>query len=421
MSRKTYKLLFQVLMVLLLPVSLMAQETGVTIPRQSDLFIPVSPAYQMLDAGSALVNSPAVIRDVKVDWSFKTYRLAPNIAIEVQPVWSIIYNRPTLEKYKKASGFMRTLSTLSLSAGSLDADDSLRLLSWAGKITLWRGYDPLLTEGHYTEIENEYDLQRTELESKLENAKQQFRTASTRYEKDSLDLAMFQLRTEMDQLNVVNKDRIREKQKQLNALHWNKSVIDVAFGKSYQFNRNISDKLDSVKIKERGIALWLNGSFGIGRYVMVSGLIKYDNIVISMPDSGKSKVKEIVIDEITGDTTLTDKDSLFVNFSDERKNIMSFGINVRFGNPRFSFFIEGMYTKTTTPTFTESNWENFSEYGASGKIKSSKILNEFVLAFGGEWRISNSVLLSYGIRTTVDNKVQFKNFFPLASISCLMR
>lgn len=62
------------------------QEEGFVIPKQTEFVIPPSPAYQMLDATSSLVNSTGTIRDFKVDWSFKTYRLAPNLAIEAQPV-----------------------------------------------------------------------------------------------------------------------------------------------------------------------------------------------------------------------------------------------------------------------------------------------------------------------------------------------
>jgi hypothetical protein len=400
---------------------LQAQETGTEIPKQTELIIPVSPAYQMLDAGSALVNSPGTVRDFKVDWSFKTYRLAPNLAIEAQPVWNIFYNRPTLDKYQRAGKFMQTLSTLSLSAGSLDANDSIRLLAWAGKITLWRGYDPLASKEWYNEIEVDYINQRTELESRLNITKENFKNATSRFVKDSLDLIISQIRMEMDQLKAANKVRIREKQQQLKARYWNRSSIDVAYGKSYTFNRNISERLDSVRLKNRSNSIWVNGAFGVGRHVLISGLVRMENINILMPDSGKTLVRDQIIDDFTGDTTFIERDSLFVNFANRTKNILSFGLNIRFGNPTYSFFMEGMFTKSIVPVFTASKWEAFNDYGEKGRIKSSQIVSEIVVAFGGEWRVSNSVLLSYGIRSSINKGLRFKNIFPLASISCLMR
>lgn len=46
---------------------------------------------------------------------------------------------------------------------------------------------------------------------------------------------------------------------------------------------------------------------------------------------------------------------------------------------------------------------------------------KWMIGFGGEWRVSGSVLLSYGIRSAVNKDLRFRNILPLASISCLMR
>jgi hypothetical protein len=398
-----------------------SQEAGFEIPRQTEMIIPASPAYQMLDAGSALVNSPGAIRDFKVDWSFRTYRLAPNLAIEAQPVWAVFYNRPQLDKYQQAGNFMRTLSTFSFSAGSLDANDSIRLLALAGKLTVWRGYDPLATREWYSEIENDYQTQRNDLELRLVQAKEHFKNATGRFEKDSLELVMSQIRSEMDQLKVTSKNRIKEKQEQLKARYWNRSAVDVAYGKSYTFNRNFSERIDSVKLQSRSISVWINGAFGLGRYTLVSSLVRMENIRLNLPDSGKTVLQDVFIDEFTGDTIITERDSLFVNFRQETKKIFSIGVNVRFGSPKYSFFVECIYTKNTLPVFDGAVWVPFAENGNKGRVKSSRIVKEVQFAFGGEWRVSGSVLLSYGIRSAVNKDFRFRNILPLASISCLMR
>lgn len=396
-----------------------AQDAITEVPKQTELIIPASPAYQMLDAGSALVNTPGAIRDFKVDWSFRTYRLAPNLAIEAQPVWTAFYNRPTLDKYQNAGAFMRTMSTFSFSAGSLDANDSLRLLSWAGKLSVWRGYDPLATKEWYNEIENDYQMQRNDLELRLVQAKEDFKKAEGRFEKDSLELLMSQIRTEMDQLKITSKSRIKEKQEMLKARYWNRSAIDIAYGKSYTFNRSLSDRIDSVRLQSRSISVWINGAFGVGRYGLVSSLVRIENIRLNLPDSGKTVLQDIFIDEFTGDTILTERDSLFVNFRNETKKILSIGVNVRFGNPKYSFFVECFYSKNTLPVFDDAVWIESPEN--KEKIKSSQIVKEMQIAFGGEWRVSGSVLLSYGIRSAVNKDLRFRNILPLASISCLMR
>ena len=104
--------------------STLAQEKpSDNIAKSTELSIPASPAYQLLDASSTLVAQPTVVRDFKVDWSLRSYSIQPNIAIETQPIWEILYNRAQLTKYRKASPLMRTLSTLSLSAGTFQKDN----------------------------------------------------------------------------------------------------------------------------------------------------------------------------------------------------------------------------------------------------------------------------------------------------------
>ena len=147
----------------------------IEIPKSTELSIPASPAFQMLDASSSLVSTPGAIRDFKVDWSFKSYRLSPNLAIEAQPVWAVFYNRPTPEKYQNAGKFLQSLSTLNISAGSLDFNDSIRLFSYAGKITLYRRYDPLVTNKFsFQDLQDDFKAQQALLDSDFIQLKQQF-------------------------------------------------------------------------------------------------------------------------------------------------------------------------------------------------------------------------------------------------------
>jgi hypothetical protein len=398
------------------------EEDAFVIPKQTEFVIPPSPAYQMLDATSSLVNSPGTIRDFKVDWSFKTYRLAPNLAIEAQPVWSILYNRPTLERYQRAGKFMQTLSTLSLSLGSLDANDTSRLCAWAGKITLYRGYDPLASGEWFEDIRAEYEAQRQDIETRLIEARAKFKEETGRFAKDSLEQIVYQLRDELDNLKLSQKSKIKERQESLKARYWNRTTVDVAFGRSYSFNRGITERIDSIEFKNEGISLWLNGAFGLGRYILVTGLVRGEDFFTSIADSGKVTLQDILIDKFSGDTIISDRDSLFVNFNSVKKKVLSVGLNFRFGSPRYNFFVEGFYTQSRIPTFEDTEWSDYTYgVGSKGRKRTAQIQEQLLVAFGGEWRVSNSVLLSYGIRSVVDKHLKFRNIVPLASISCLMR
>jgi hypothetical protein len=43
------------------------------------------------------------------------------------------------------------------------------------------------------------------------------------------------------------------------------------------------------------------------------------------------------------------------------------------------------------------------------------------LTFGGDWRISRSVIINYGMRCLFNSNWKFKTFTPIATISCMMR
>ncbi|MEZ4904409.1 MAG: hypothetical protein R2822_23010 [Spirosomataceae bacterium] len=78
-----------------------------------------------------------------MDWSFASWRLKPNIAIQAQPIWELLYNRPNLLKYQGASKFMKVLSTLDVSGRTIEDENLTRRLALATKITLLRSHDPL--------------------------------------------------------------------------------------------------------------------------------------------------------------------------------------------------------------------------------------------------------------------------------------
>jgi hypothetical protein len=44
-----------------------------------------------------------------------------------------------------------------------------------------------------------------------------------------------------------------------------------------------------------------------------------------------------------------------------------------------------------------------------------------ILAYGGDLRLGNNVLLNYGIRTTINKSLKFGGMVPIASVTCLMK
>lgn len=376
-----------------------AQETDYNKPMAADLAIPVAPAYQLLDASATLISKPSVTRDFKVDWSLKSYRLAPNLALEVQPVWLALYNnKNNLARYRKAGYIPRTLSTLSFSAGTLDGNDTTRFFAYAGKITLFRSHDPLLDPDLYSDYELNFSAQYYDLQSQLTAMKLQRKDSAYRMQKDSLDKKILEKENEIFMHKKNYREKIKQKQEEYRDLHWNDSHIEIAYGKTFSFNPRLTDNVDSLKLDNTGQAVWINASVGIARHWLISGLLR------SVHKTGF--VRTTVLDSLT-QISVTDA---------RKKSLMDYaaGINIRYGSSRYSFFIEGFYSISSTvkPVFTD-----LIDTG-NDIIEDSE---KFTLGYGGDLKLGNNVLLSYGIRTVIDESVRFRGMLPIAGVTCLMK
>ncbi|MCF8238276.1 MAG: hypothetical protein K9I85_08990 [Saprospiraceae bacterium] len=342
----------------------------------TEFAIPVSPAFDMLGINPNQVARPANIRDVKVDWSFRSWRLKPNLALQAQPVWEIMYNRPNLSKYRKANKWMQTLSTLDISAGTIEDDDLTRRLSVAAKLNIYRERDPLLVESAFSDIETQYEKDREAIQEKIDEIKRFKRSNRTHESRDSLSDVIDGLKNEIDALDRNQKQQIQDVAKHRVQKYWNTSYVDVAFGKIYSYK---NDSLSNLKLRGEGYAFWVNGCMGIGRKVLLSGVVKYTALNADIEES------------------------------QTMQGIFSMGVAFRYGSPRFNFFAETFYSSSNSDIVFDK---------ASSAL--SQITN-FSASYGGDWRISRNVLLSYGVRTNYDDSLTFRNLIPVASVSCLMR
>ena len=365
----------------------------------SDFTIPAAPAYQLLDANASLVGRASVTRDFKVDWSLKSYRLAPNLALEMQPVWLMTYNKNNdVTRYRKAGYLMRTLSTLSASAGTLDGNDSTRFFSYALKLNLYRSHDPLLDEQLYNEHLSSYEIALYQQMTELDSMQRKRKKLDPTPERDSLDADILRKENELYQFRKTYRDQLKQKQDEYRAKYWNTSYVDVAWGRAFSFNPKLADRIDSLSLENTGNAVWINASFGIGRRWLISGMFRTIN------KSGL--LRSTVTDSLTG--------SPIVNTT--KKDLFDFatGLNIRYGSVRYSFFIEGFLTRNRN---VAAVLENGIDTGNDVLVTEERL----VLAYGGDLRLGNNVLLNYGIRTTINKSLKFGGMVPIASVTCLMK
>jgi hypothetical protein len=384
---------------LLWSISVNAQQSEPIPAPSGDFTIPAAPAYQLLDANASLVGRASVTRDFKVDWSLKSYRLAPNLALEMQPVWLLTYNKNNdVSRYRKAGYLMRTLTTLSASAGTLDGNDSTRFFSYALKLNLYRSHDPLLNEQLYNDYQSSYEIalntQRAELDSMLRERKKLESTP----ERDSLDANILRKENELYQFRKTFRDQLKQRQDEYRAKYWNASYVDIAWGRAFSFNPKLADRIDSLSLDNTGNAVWINASFGIGRRWLISGMFRTIN--------KQGLLRTSAMDSLTGSPIITTS----------KKDLFDFatGLNIRYGSVRYSFFIEGFLTRNRN---VAAILENGLDSGNDLLVTEERI----ILAYGGDLRLGNNVLLNYGIRTTVSKSLKFGGMVPIASVTCLMK
>ena len=118
--------------------ALWAQTEGIPSGRitPKELNIPASPIFDLMGVTPSVITRTSDIKDFKVDWSFKSWKLNPNLALQTQPIWELLYNRKSVEKYQNAKPFMRLLSSLDLSMGTVQNEENDRRIGVAVKINL---------------------------------------------------------------------------------------------------------------------------------------------------------------------------------------------------------------------------------------------------------------------------------------------
>lgn len=395
----------------LFSLSMIGQEkdnaTGRLSPKE--LTIPAAPVFDLMGVTSAQINRTSDIKDFKVDWSFKSWKLNPNLAIQSQPVWEILYNRKDLSKYQAASGFMRKLAALDISIGSVQDENNDRRIGFAGKVNLYKEKDPLMARELYAGISEKYQAEKTETLAQIKALQQQLDTTTNILVRPEL---RSQIKSSEEQLATINSRRnaeINSRAKIFVSENWNASSLDVSFGKVYSYITDSAGSLKSLRLnRNTGMGGWINGNLGIGKKFLLSGLYRSSWYEEELEFQLKNtSTGEEVSQKAVADNTL-----------------LTMGLNLRYGGSLYTFFVEFLYEKKGIKTPLEALGEVFKAPGNFEVVGSTvkwDVVHPNTISFGGDWRISQSVVINYGMRCVFDEKWKFRTFTPIATISCMMR
>lgn len=392
---------------LFITVALMAQENGNNpvsrTAKATEFAIPSSPAFNMLNENTpSRIERFTSLRDFKVDWSLTNgqqgYTLSPGIAIEAQPIWLLFFDRAGAAKYRSATPLTRAFSTLSLSLGTSAANDK-NWLAWGAKLNLYRQHDPLNDEAFLRALEagTEDSKDSLLLQIKaLEMAQIRLSRRDAHYDQahQALSDSILQVELAIQELERAQTATLADVRDQYIQQHWNSSYLDLAFGRLLTY-ASVQDTVfalvenpvtpgqtdtvplgnNTLRLAKQGYGVWMSGGLGLGANSLISGMVRY----------GKKPSR---LTGTVGDT-------------------WSAGINLRYGTRRYNFFVEAFYDHFRDPL--------------PQSAESHVVQKIYMLTFGGDWRISRNVVLSFGIRQNRDFDNGTFLLQPLINVNCLMR
>ena len=324
----------------------------------TDFSVPSSPAFVLLDATTAKVNKPAFTKDFKFDWVFKDNRLAPNIALEVQPIWMLFYKNINLVQYQKQEWFSRQLSTLSFSLGTVKKD-TIQSLAWAIKLNLFREKkaDPMMNENYIGELKKiiAFSPDEKRIALQLEGLKDAFEEETDAAKKTELLKKMEDLKVLLEKEDERKKKDYARIKKEFMEKTWNANMVDIGFGKAYNY---FGEELEDLKFQSRGSGIWVNGSYNFNTSnFVVSALYKF----------------------LGGDSS-----THFI------------GGNLRYGGSKINFFAEYIFEKA-----------------GSGKANT--------IAYGGDFRLNDILMIQFGLRTEYNKSFTLKSLKPLVNFNWLLK
>jgi hypothetical protein len=396
----------------LLPVVLSAQDdqgnkAGRLSPKEFS--IPPSPVFDLMGVTPSLVNRTSDIKDFKVDWSFKDWKLNPNLAIQSQPIWEIFYNRKDLSRYQDASKLMRKLASIDVSVGTVQNEQSDRRIGFAVKMNIIRQKDPLMARELYEDIGGRFADEKEQLSAQLKELEIKLDSTKNILDKPGLRSQISGIRETLLSLNARRNEEINGRAKIFVVENWNAASLDIAFGRVYTYQTDSAGSLRKLRLnRNTGMGLWLNGGLPVGKKILVSGLAR----ITQYDEQINFLLRNTNTFEETTETAVAEN------------NIYSLGINLRYGSPIYSFFAEFLHERKSVKSAATALKKSFDEPVDREIIPSSvnwTILHPNSLTIGGDWRIGKNLMINYGMRWVFDNKGKTQAFIPVAGISCMMR
>ncbi|MBK8042451.1 MAG: hypothetical protein IPK21_07185 [Haliscomenobacter sp.] len=358
--------------------------------KNTEVSIPSAPAFALLGVNPEMVLRPADLKSFKVDWRLKNYVLAPDLAIEAQPLWHFHYKNKSFNEYAGISAFEKKLSTLSFSFGTAKIDN-INHASVALKMNLFSDNDPLTDATLMSRLQNEYNASVLDIQHQMDSIRVLRRTTEDPARKGELESTLETLEVEKQSQANQMRDKYRSAIEEHYLNNWNRTMLDAAMGLVYTYD---NAGTDSLKAKRAGMSFWINGSLRAGKHGMLGGIVKLTRVI----DSSNKLI----------------------------------GVSYRYGDSRYNFFVElafenlgNYFDENLVDAFDEEEYfaPKYIEDLGSGwfNFNNEKTLNQYTIAYGGDFKLSRNILLNFALRTKFTDKLKMDKLVPVANVICLMK
>lgn len=348
--------------------------------------IPSSPAFSLLGVNPELVSRPYDVKEFKVDWRIKNYKIAPDLALEAQPLWWAHYRNKTPKEFLNMGKLERVLSTMTVSLATAKVDN-VNHMAYACKFNVYKEYDPYqdfaIIENSEQDRFNEIvplTMEIEQLSIKLVDQKNQDsinvineRIEELRYKKKAIS------RLVMDEFAKSANEKVQE--------NWNMDMVDIAFGRVYKYD---NAAIDSLNFQKAGYGIWINAAKGVGKNGLAMGILKMNKVGVN-------------------------------------RNYM-LGAAYRFGTHKYNFFAELVRTKMNNVPdngfFEEEQFATLKSDDIGGGwyqyAEGEESYTTWTMSYGGDFKLSQNILLNFALRTELTGDLKFTRFLPVANIVCLM-
>jgi len=319
--------------------------------------MPSSPAFDLLGVSPSNIHKPGLPRDIQINWLIHGGGLAPNLAIEAEPIWLFFNRNKSLTEYQNAGWWFQTASSLNFSVGTAKVDNQ-QSLAYGLKLNLFNAADPLLDKDLIEQLAPKFSAEETACNQLILD----IQITTDEVVKDSLNNVLATLKTIIATDSVRNMKMAKDALSNWEGENWNATMLDIGIGQVFNYNLptvfELTDTtinvVDSIEFSSRTYAIWLSGIIGLGNNGMVNGMVKY-----TRDNDGTGGLKA--------------------------------GLNARYGNQKVNIYVEYVYNTI------------------------SKLRNN--IAYGVDYRLENGLVIQASLNTMFNNEFELKQLVPTVNFA----